>query len=125
MTTLMNAALPASTTLVPTSAEATGLPPGLTDADATRITAAIAAARTETTRTVYAHAWRQWERWCAGRGIPALPGDPLALCAYLTERAEAGKATGTLDMSCTAIRHVHRMCDLDDPVASVVCRQNS
>lgn len=27
----------------------------------------------------------------------------LALCAYLTERAEAGKATSTLDMSCTVI----------------------
>jgi site-specific recombinase XerC len=122
MTTMMNAALPASTTLAPTSA-APALPAGLTDVDAARITAAIAAARTESTRTVYAQAWSQWERWCAARGIPALPGDPLALCAYLTERAEAGKATGTLDMSCTAIRHVHRMCDVEDPVAAEAVRQ--
>lgn len=49
MTPLMNAALPATTTLVPTSADITALPPGLTDADAARISAAIAAARTETT----------------------------------------------------------------------------
>lgn len=123
MTSLMNAALPAHTTLVPTSADATGLPPGLTDTDAARITAAIAAARSETTRTVYAQVWSQWERWCIARGIPALPGDPLALCAYLTERAEAGKATGTLDMACTAIRHVHRMSRVEDPVASEVVRQ--
>jgi len=127
MTTLMNAALPAAiantATLVPSSAEGIGLPPGLTDADAARITAAIAAARSETTRTVYAQSWRQWERWCAARGIPALPGDPLALCAYLTERAEGGKATGTLDMSCTAIRHVHRMTGAEDPVASEAVRQ--
>ena len=68
------------------------LPAGLTDADAERVAAAIAAARTETTRHVYALIWAQWERWCASRGTPALPGDPLALCAYLTERAEAGKA---------------------------------
>lgn len=59
----------------------------------------------------------------SGRGIPALPGDPLGLCAYLTERAEAGRAMGTLDMSCTAIRHVHRMCAVEDPVASEVVRQ--
>jgi integrase len=125
MTALMNAAVPAgATTLVPApTSTAASLPPGLTDADGARITAAIAAARTESTRTVYAQAWSQWERWCAARGIPALPGDPLALCAYLTERAEAGKATGTLDMSCTAIRHVHRMCGAEDPVASEAVRQ--
>ncbi len=125
MTTLMSAAFPAGATTVvhaPTNAAAS-LPPGLTDADAARIKAALAAARTESTRTVYAQAWRQWERWCATRGIPALPGEPLALCAYLSERAEAGKASGTLDMSCTAIRHVHRMCAVEDPVASEAVRQ--
>jgi integrase len=95
----------------------------LTEAEAARITAAISAARTEATRTVYANVWSQWERWCAARGIPALPGDPVALCAYLTERAAAGKATGTLDMSCTAIRHVHRMIGAEDPVASEAVRQ--
>ena len=123
MTTLMSAALTASTTLAPTSADTTGLPPGLTDADEARIAAAIAAARAESTRTVYAQAWRQWERWCADRGVAALPANPLALCAYLTERAEAGKATGTLDMSCTVIRHVHRISGAEDPVASEAVRQ--
>ncbi|MDQ3527981.1 MAG: tyrosine-type recombinase/integrase [Actinomycetota bacterium] len=123
MTTFMNAALPVSTALVPTTADGMDLPVGLTEVDAARITAAISAARTESTRHVYALVWSQWERWCDARGIPALPGDPLALCAYLTERAEAGKATGTLDMACTAIRHVHRMSGAEDPVASEAVRQ--
>ena len=101
----------------------TSLPAGLTEADAERIAAAIAAARTETTRHVYALIWAQWERWCASRGIPALPGDPLALCAYLTERAEAGKANGTLNMTCVVVRHVHRMTGAEDPVASEAVRQ--
>jgi integrase len=96
---------------------------GLTDVDAARIAAAISAARAESTRTVYAHAWRGWQRWCDARGRPALPDDPLALCAYLTERAESGRAMGTLDMSCTAIRHVHRMCGAEDPVAAEAVRQ--
>jgi integrase len=51
------------------------------------------------------------------------PADPLALCAYLTERAETGRATGTLDMACTVIRHVHRTCGITDPVASEAVRQ--
>ena len=120
MTTLMSAALPASARAhaQPPFESAARLPAGLTEADAVRIAAAISAARTESTRTVYARSWNQWERWCTARSIPALPGDPLALCAYLTERAEAGRAMGTLDGACTAIRHVHRMCGVEDPVAS-------
>jgi hypothetical protein len=59
MSTFMSAAPPANaTTPVHPSAEpAAGLPAGLTDADAERITAAIAAARTESTRHVYALVW--------------------------------------------------------------------
>jgi integrase len=116
--------LPASTALVLAAIDdSLDLPTGLTEDDVTRISAAIAAARTESTRHVYTLVWNQWERWCDARGIPAVPGDPLALCAYLTERAEAGRATGTLDMACTVIRHVHRTCEIPDPVASEAVRQ--
>jgi hypothetical protein len=67
-----------------------GLPPGLSDADRARIAAAHAVARTASTRTVYGYAWRQWERWCTDRGIPALPGEPAALCAYLARTGRGG-----------------------------------
>jgi hypothetical protein len=60
------------------------------------------------TRRVYAYRWGQWARWCTTRGLNPLPGDPAALCAYLTERA-AGIAVSSLVLACTAIRHVHRM----------------
>jgi integrase len=124
MTTFMNAAAPAASPPVhAVPADTLGLPAGLTEIDAVRIAEAPAAARAESTRQVYALVWNQWERWCDVRGIPALPGDPLTLCAYLTERAEAGKAAGTLDMACTAIRHVHRMAGADDPVASEAVSQ--
>ena len=56
MTTLMKAALPSATAPVQSSMAAPiCLPPGLTDADAVRIAAAVTPARTESTRTVYAH----------------------------------------------------------------------
>lgn len=45
------------------------------------------------------------------------------MCAYLTERAEAGIAIVNLDLACTAIRHVHRMHQEPDPVASETVRQ--
>jgi len=103
--------------------EAGSLPVALTDADADRIAAAISAARTESTRRVYAYTWGQWARWCATRGLSPLPGDPAALCAYLTERAAEGIAVSSLDGACTAIRHVHRMHAATDPVASEAVRQ--
>ncbi|MPZ93886.1 MAG: tyrosine-type recombinase/integrase [Propionibacteriales bacterium] len=123
MTHFMNCTLPTSTTLDRIRPEPPALPAGLTETDPARITRAIAAAKSETTRGVYAQVWGHWERWCAHRGTIALPADPLALSAYLTERAEHGKAISTLDMSCTVIRHVHRMTGTDDPVASEAVRQ--
>ena len=77
----MSAALPTTTTQPHAAHPLAGhqlvgdmsLPAGLTETDAERIAAAIAAARTETTRHVYALIWAQWERWCAARGIPRCP----------------------------------------------------
>lgn len=106
-----------------TAPEPLPFPVALTEADADRISAAVDAARTESTRRVYAYTWGQWARWCAARNLSPLPGDPAALCAYLTERAAAGIAVTSLDGACTAIRHVHRMRGLDDPVASETVRQ--
>ncbi|MCC2309784.1 site-specific integrase [Cellulomonas chengniuliangii] len=122
MTTMMSAALPATAVVHPV--DPTGvMPRGLTDTDAERIAAAIAAARTESTRHVYAGVWSRWERWCAGRGVPVLPSDPLAVCAYLTEQAAAGRAMGTLDLICTVIRHVHLTCGLHNPADALAVRQ--
>ncbi|HVK28807.1 MAG TPA: tyrosine-type recombinase/integrase [Nocardioides sp.] len=122
----MIAALPA--TARPTFASTTTDDPdltraGLTSVDAARIGEALAAARTDGTRRLYDVVWSQWQRWCAQRGVTAVPADPLAVCAYLTERAEAGRATGTLDMACTVIRHVHRTTGALDPIASEAVRR--
>lgn len=96
------------------------LPTGLTETDAARIAAAISAARADSTRAVYAHAWNQWERWCAARDLSPLPAQPLAVCAYLIDRAESGRSMATLNLACTAIRYVHRHCGAPDPVTETV-----
>ena len=126
MNTLMIAALPA--TARPAFSSTTTDDPdltsaGLTPVDAARIGEALAAARTDGTRRLYDVVWGQWQRWCAQRGVTAVPAAPLTVCAYLTERAEAGRATGTLDMACTVIRHVHRTTGAVDPIAPEAVRQ--
>jgi predicted GNAT family acetyltransferase len=123
MSHFMTTALPTGTTLDLVRPEQPALPAGLTELDAAQIPRAIAAAKSETTRGVYAQVWGHWERWCARRGTAALPADPPAVSAYLTERAEGGEAISTLDMSCTVIPDVHRMTGVEDPVASEAVRQ--
>ena len=96
---------------------------GLTGGDAVRIAAAIDAELAASTRRAYASAWRQWEIWCEGRGIAALPATPEAIAAFLTERAETGLCYGTLDGAWSAIAHRHHQDGLPDPTADVVVRR--
>jgi integrase len=107
----------------PSSRPSQDLPDGLTVDDAVRIAAALDAAHAESTRRIYAHTWRVWERWCTARGIPALPADPHALAAYLVERAATGTAVASLNMACTAIRHMHRQDGLANPAEDELVRQ--
>jgi integrase len=95
----------------------------LTASDAERIATAIEAELAPSTREMYASAWRQWERWCRGRGINAMPAAPEALAAFLAERAEAGLTFGTLDGYCSGIAHRHHQERLPDPTANVVVRR--
>lgn len=99
-----------------TTSQLTPLPAGLTDADAARIAAAIAAGRAASTRTVYACAWRAWTRWSTTRGLPPVPASPHVICAYLTERAEQGASVATLELACAAIGAHHRDLELPDPI---------
>ena len=96
---------------------------GLTETDATRIAAAMAAAVTESTRTTYGHSWRRWERWCADRGVTPLPAAPAAVCAYITERAADGASASGIDTACSAISYTHRSHGLADPILTEGVRQ--
>ena len=82
---------------IPAVPDPTQAMPALTAGDAERISTAIEAELAPATRQMYAGAWRQWERWCQGRGLQPLPASPEALAAFLAERAEAGLTFGTLD----------------------------
>ncbi|WP_353509459.1 tyrosine-type recombinase/integrase [Intrasporangium sp.] len=95
----------------------------LTDDDAARIAAALAATCAASTRKVYAFAWGRWMRWCSGRGIMSFPAEPAAVCAYLTECAEQRLSLATIDSACSAIAHQHRSHGVSDPIAHDAVRQ--
>ena len=99
------------------------MPIALTGADAERIAAAIDAARTESTRRVYAYTWGQWARWCAARNLSPLPGEPAALCAYLTERADRSRALPRSPAAGAAPAAGRRCCQRGDGgLSSIVQR---
>ncbi|MFT4262031.1 MAG: tyrosine-type recombinase/integrase [Nocardioides sp.] len=88
-----------------------------------RIAAALEADIAPSTRKIYATMWRHWATWCTGRGIAALPADPDAIAAYLTERAAAGLRYGSLEVSCSAIAYEHRCADLPNPTSDPTLRR--
>ncbi len=109
--------------MTPSPSTAVDLPDGLTDDDALRIAEAVASTLAPSTRRVYGHGWRQWERWCVERETAALPASPATICAYLTERASQGALVPTLDLAIGAISYAHRSRGLDDPTLTEAVRQ--
>jgi len=102
---------------------AVDLPDGLTVGDALRIAEAVASTLAESTRHVYGHGWRRWERSCRARQATVLPASPAMICAYLTERASEGALIPTLDLAVGAISYAHRSRGLDDPTLCEAVRQ--
>ena len=61
---------------------------GLTDKDRKRIKDALDRNVSANTRTMYASAWRSFEKRVQARGVPSLPAPPELIAAYLLELAE-------------------------------------
>ena len=87
----------------------------LTDVDAERIQAAAESAQAPTTRRTYGSLWRNFANWCETRGYESLPAAPIAVAAYLTERAEEVKPA-TVRLVAAAIGSQHRQHNLPNPV---------
>ncbi len=87
----------------------------LTDTDAERIRAAAAASRAPATRRTYDSLWRGFTGWCQERGYEALPAVPVAVAAYLAERAETVRPA-TVRLVAAAIGDRHRQKSLPNPI---------
>ena len=99
------------------------LGPDITIPRNTRTAPALPGARAEGTQRVYASQWAQWAAWARGRGCYALPADPLAVAAYLSDRAESGVAMGTLRLARAAISAFHGDAAVADPTANEAVRR--
>lgn len=73
------------------------------------------------TLRAYRSDWRDWENYCASRGVSALPAQPSSVAGYLSALAEGtwcGKRKlSTIERRRAAISHIHRESGHPDPSA--------
>ena len=84
--------------------------------DQARIDRALQDAKAPATRRAYQGAWRSWANWAARHGHLALPAEPVAVAAYLAERAETA-APATVRMDRAGIAAAHREAGAADPAS--------
>ena len=117
------AGAPITTSLASTTPSATAVG-SLTDlvADARRYADHAHAANT---RRAYAADWRDFQAWCTGQGVAALPASPATVALYLTAAASE-RRVATLQRRLAAIRQAHGRAgvpfDGHDPVLRNVWR---
>ena len=70
------------------------------------------------TLRAYAQSWRDFEAWCAFRGVGALPARPEDVGRYLAELADRGRKVATIRRHVAAIARAHDAADVADPTAS-------
>ena len=67
----------------------------------------VDAARAPNTARTYAAQWRAFAVWCDQSGRPALPASPEIIAEYLAQRAQAGAAVASLNVTLAAVRFAH------------------
>lgn len=81
----------------------------------------IAASRAENTTRSYLTGWRQFEAWCEGRGLVAMPADPETVALYIADLAAKVKPS-TIDSRLAAISAAHRAAGHPSPTKSEAAR---
>ncbi len=96
----------------------------LTDAAAARVVAALTDAYcSKNTRRAYVRGWERWRKWASEHGVRSFPAAPKGVAAYLTARAESGRAPATVRLDRAAIGAAHRAVGAADPTASRAVRR--
>lgn len=107
------------TTTMTTTAGDVAVPlPVISLAQAEAVRAAADAALAAGTRRVYQSSWRVWTAWCEANGHTPLPAHPLAVAAWVAERAGEGRAIATISKDVAALRWAHEQAGHPDPTTS-------
>jgi site-specific recombinase XerD len=81
-----------------------------------------AAARASSTIRGYRSDLADFERWCEGRRLTALPAEATTVALYLTALTEAGAKASTLQRRISAISQAHQLAGLPTPTRDPAVR---
>jgi integrase len=74
------------------------------------------AGRSASTTAAYTSDWADFEKFCAGHGLVALPAEPATVALYLTDQADRFKPS-TIARRAAAISVAHKRAGHDSPTA--------
>jgi site-specific recombinase XerD len=77
----------------------------------------VRAAKAPATLRAYRSDWRDFEAWCAGHHLQALPAEPQTVALYITDLAQCC-ASGTITRRLTAITKAHETAGFKDSPAA-------
>lgn len=98
--------------------QAPAAPVGGRAAPWTETVQALRGAYADRTIREYIKSFGGFERWCAARGLDALPASPESVAAYVFEVFQ-GRSPRTVEARLVAIRCVHRLSGHPDPTATL------
>ncbi|HEY3377800.1 MAG TPA: site-specific integrase [Armatimonadota bacterium] len=82
-----------------------------------------AGAKAQSTQRAYLSDWRDFAAWAEWRKLDPLPAAPASVALYLTELAEGGKRSSTLQRRRAAIAYAHLAAGFDSPTHSIAVAQ--
>ena len=77
----------------------------------------VRAAKAPATLRAYRSDWRDFETWCRGHQLPALPAEPQTVALYITDLAQYC-AAGTITRRLTAITKAHEAAGFKESPAA-------
>ncbi len=116
---------PSDPTSVPALVEPAAAPPVSAEVLAREFKVAVefaVAALSPAARKAYWNDFSAFERWCAQRGLVALPADPEAVAAFLAAEASAGLKPSTIARRAAAIRYAHGLRRKEPPTNTETVR---
>src|SRR5688572_19856783 len=81
-----------------------------------------AASKSTATRRAYRGAWAAFERWCASRGLGAMPAAPDTLAVYVADLAQQGRKIAGIEVALAAISQAHKALGHESPRSSAPVR---
>ena len=73
--------------------------------------------RSDATKSAYQSDWANFEQWCWGTGLCAVPAESSTVRRYITHLADIGRAVSTISRAMTSISQAHRVLNLPPPTA--------